>query len=36
MKLINCYIQNFGKLKDFSFEFQDGWGKKTGRSHVWR
>ena len=27
MKLINCYIQNFGKLKDFSFEFQDGINK---------
>ena len=24
MKLLNCYIQNFGKLQDFSYEFQDG------------
>ena len=24
MKLLNCYIQNFGKLKDFSYEFQEG------------
>ena len=27
MKLIKCYIQNFGKLKDFEFEFQDGINK---------
>ena len=24
MKLLKCYIQNFGKLQDFSYEFQDG------------
>ena len=24
MKLLRCYIQNFGKLQDFSFEFQNG------------
>ena len=24
MKLLNCYIQNFGKLQDFSYKFQDG------------
>ena len=24
MKLINCYIQNFGKLQDFNYEFHDG------------
>lgn len=24
MKLLNCYIQNFGKLQDFNYEFQDG------------
>ena len=24
MKLLRCYIQNFGKLQDFSYEFQNG------------
>ena len=24
MKLLNCYIQNFGKLQDFKYEFHDG------------
>lgn len=24
MKLLKCYIQNFGKLQDFSYEFKDG------------
>ncbi|MBR0428281.1 MAG: hypothetical protein IJK18_08820 [Clostridia bacterium] len=24
MKLLKCHIQNFGKLQDFSYEFQDG------------
>ncbi|MCR5580164.1 MAG: hypothetical protein K6F66_01130 [Pseudobutyrivibrio sp.] len=38
MKLISCYIAHFGKIKDFSYDFQDGfnaviqengWGKTT-------
>lgn len=38
MKLINCHIENFGKLHDFSIDFSDGenmiyhengWGKTT-------
>ena len=38
MKLLTCYIINFGKLKDFKFDFSDGlnvinehngWGKTT-------
>ena len=38
MKLINCYISSFGKIKDFSYDFNDGlnvilqengWGKTT-------
>ncbi|MCR5475988.1 MAG: AAA family ATPase [Lachnospiraceae bacterium] len=38
MKLINCHIENFGKLHDFSYDFTDGvnsllqengWGKST-------
>ena len=38
MKLISCYIENFGKLHQFHYEFQDGvnciiaengWGKST-------
>ena len=38
MKLIRCYIENFGKIKEFSYEFKDGlnivneqngWGKTT-------
>ena len=38
MKLLNCHIENFGKLHDFSMEFTDGeniiceengWGKST-------
>ena len=38
MKLINCYVSSFGKLKDFSYDFSDGlntvkqdngWGKST-------
>lgn len=38
MKLISCHIENFGKLHDFSYEFDDGvniickengWGKST-------
>ena len=24
MKLLKCYIQNFGKLQNFSYDFQDG------------
>ena len=24
MKLLKCHIQNFGKLQDFSYDFQDG------------
>ena len=24
MKLIRCYIENFGKLQNFSYEFKDG------------
>ena len=38
MRLVSCHIENFGKLKDFSLEFQEGcnvicyengWGKST-------
>lgn len=38
MKIIRCYIQNFGKLHEFNYEFSDGlnvlnevngWGKST-------
>lgn len=38
MKLISCYIENFGKLHEFSYDFEDGlniivqengWGKST-------
>ena len=38
MKLINCYIENFGKLSNYKFDFNDGiniiceengWGKST-------
>ena len=38
MKLISCHIDNFGKLSDFDYEFNDsvnviceenGWGKST-------
>lgn len=38
MKLISCYVSSFGKLKDFTYEFEDGlntvkeengWGKST-------
>ena len=38
MKLISCYVSSFGKLKDFSYDFNDnlnvikqdnGWGKST-------
>lgn len=38
MRLIRCYIENFGKLEDFTYEFSDGlnviqeengWGKTT-------
>lgn len=38
MKLIRCYVSSFGKLKDFSFDFEsdlttikenNGWGKST-------
>ena len=38
MKLVKCYVSSFGKLKDFSFDFNDGlntikqdngWGKST-------
>ena len=38
MKLISCHIENFGKLKDFTYYFEDGlsvlfaengWGKST-------
>ncbi len=38
MKLINCHIENFGKLRDYSVDFSDGtniiceengWGKST-------
>lgn len=38
MRLINCYIENFGKLHEFSMDFQEGlhvicqengWGKST-------
>ena len=38
MKLINCYIENFGKLSNYKFDFnnginiiceENGWGKST-------
>lgn len=38
MKLVNCYVSSFGKLKDFSYDFggglntikqDNGWGKST-------
>ena len=38
MKLIKCHVSSFGKLKDFDFDFTDGfntinqengWGKTT-------
>ena len=38
MKLINCYISSFGKIKDFNYDFseglntileENGWGKTT-------
>ena len=38
MKLISCRIENFGKLRDFTYHFEDGlsvlfaengWGKST-------
>ncbi|MBO5656570.1 MAG: AAA family ATPase, partial [Agathobacter sp.] len=38
MKLLSCYVENFGKLSDFSMEFTEGiniieqsnaWGKST-------
>ena len=38
MKILNCYIENFGKLHDFSIDFVEktniicegnGWGKST-------
>ncbi len=43
MKIINCYVSSFGKLKDFSFDFTDGlntvkhdngWGKSTFASFI--
>lgn len=43
MKLINCYVSSFGKLKDFSFDFDgalntikedNGWGKSTFASFI--
>ncbi|MBQ3516575.1 MAG: AAA family ATPase, partial [Lachnospiraceae bacterium] len=38
MRLVSCYIENFGKLHRFSYDFQEGlnviceengWGKTT-------
>ena len=38
MKLVRCYVSSFGKLNDFSYDFNDnlnvikqdnGWGKST-------
>ena len=38
MKLVSCHVENFGKLADFSFRFEEdlsvlfaenGWGKST-------
>lgn len=43
MKILNCYVSSFGKLKDFSFDFADGlntvkhdngWGKSTFASFI--
>ena len=43
MKIRKCYISSFGKLKDFSIEFNDdltvinqenGWGKSTFAAFV--
>ena len=43
MKLIKCYISSFGKLKDFTYEFnsglnvftqENGWGKSTLASFI--
>lgn len=43
MKLINCYIENFGKLHEYRFNFEDGlnvileengWGKSTFAAFV--
>ena len=43
MKLVSCYIQSFGKLQDFSYDFNEdfniikqdnGWGKSTFASFI--
>lgn len=43
MKLLRCYIQNYGKLHEFSYDFdpnlseilqQNGWGKSTFASFI--
>ena len=43
MKLLRCYIQNYGKLHEFKYDFNDnlniilqenGWGKSTFASFI--
>ncbi len=43
MKLLRCYVQNYGKLSEFSYDFDDkmntilqenGWGKSTFASFI--